>query len=83
MLLATQPIVENKNMIAAEKLDAEITEEYKKIREIERRITKKRIERNRLPSTKRQILIAQKFIKACPDERCRGFPQQPMEMRYL
>ena len=70
LLPATQPIVEN--MIAAEKLDAEITEEYKKIREIERRITSKRIERNRLLNKTTNPDRA-KFIKACPDERCRGF----------
>lgn len=70
LLPATQPIVEN--MIAAEKLDAEITEEYKKIREIERRITSKRIERNRLLNKTANPDRA-KFIKACPDERCRGF----------
>lgn len=70
LLPATQPIVEN--MIAAEKIDAEIHEEYKRIREIERRISSKRIERNRLMNRNVNRERA-RFIKACPDERCRGF----------
>ena len=70
LLPATQPLVEN--IIAAEAINLEIDEEYRKMREIERRISSKRIERNRIlnrtPTRERA-----KFIKACPDEGCRGF----------
>lgn len=70
LLPATQPIVEN--MIAAEAISVEMEKEYRKIREIERRISSMRIERNRIlnrQTTKERV----KFIKACPEEECRGF----------
>ena len=70
LLPATQSIVEN--MIAAEAIDKEINEEYRKIREIERRISSRRNERNRLLNRTENRERA-RFIKACPDEECRGF----------
>ena len=70
LLPATQPLVEN--LILAEKMSDEIAEEYKKIREIERRISSLRIRRNELlnkATTKERA----KFVRACPDGNCRGF----------
>ena len=70
LLPATQPLVEN--MILAEKMNDQITQEYKKIREIERRISSLRIRRNELLN-KTVTKERSKFIRACPDGNCRGF----------
>jgi len=70
LLPSTQPLVEN--IILAEKINDQITEEYKKIREIERRISSLRIRRNELLN-KSVTKERSKFIRACPDGNCRGF----------
>ena len=70
LLPATQPLVEN--MILAEKISDEMAEEYKKIREIERRISSLRIRRNELLN-KSVTKERSKFVRACPDGNCRGF----------
>lgn len=73
LLPATQPIVEN--MIAAENIEKEIVEKSLMIRNIQREISSLRIHRDRLlygNNTSNQRERA-KFIKACPEENCRGF----------
>ena len=71
LLPATQPIVEN--MILAEEIEEKMTAEYLKIREIERNISSMRIQRNRLLNRTENQKERSRFIKACPDENCRGF----------
>lgn len=70
LLPATQPIVEN--MIKAEEFDIMITEEYKRIRDLQRNVTRLRVRRDQLLHNRvnRERSL---FIKACPVENCRGF----------
>lgn len=71
LLPATQPIVEN--TILAEEIVDKMNDEYLKIRQIERNITSMRIQRNRLLNRTENQKERSKFVKACPDENCRGF----------
>ncbi len=71
LLPATQPIVEN--MILAEEIQEKINDEYLKIRRLERNISSMRIQRNRLLNRTENQKERSKFVKACPDENCRGF----------
>ncbi len=71
LLPATQPIVEN--IILAKKIDKDIENEYLKMREIQRRITSLRIQRDRLLQRNSEKQERSRFIKACPREECRGF----------
>ena len=73
LLPATQPIVEN--MIQCEKLDEQISDEYKHIREIERRIFNLRRTKNQILYKDENNLRKERnvFVKACTVDECRGF----------
>ena len=71
LLPATQSIVEGK--IAANKIDKEITNIQIEISKMHRAITDLCIKRNEYLNRTSHIRQRTAFVRACPDEDCRGF----------
>lgn len=71
LLPATQPIIEGK--IAAKKIEEEILEQQKKISEINRIVSELYRKRTECLNHKSNTRQRTAFVRACPDENCRGF----------
>jgi hypothetical protein len=71
LLPATQPIIEGK--ILAGKIDKEIRVLHKQLSGINKQITELHINRTRALNRKSNGNTRSAFVRACPDESCRGF----------
>ena len=71
LMPATQPRVER--IIKSEKINQEINGLYCKIAELENKINELRNESHRLLYTNQPQQQRSEFIRACPDNNCRGF----------
>jgi len=71
LLPATQPIIEGK--ILAKKIDGEILEVQQQINQMTRRIMSLHGDRNRALNIQTRTNERSLFVRACPDEDCRGF----------
>ena len=71
LLPATQPIIEGK--IACKKIDDELIEISKQMRVLNREISELHIKKNNIIHNPRKASDRSAFVRACPDEECRGF----------
>jgi hypothetical protein len=73
LLPATQPIIEGK--IACAKLDKNIDEIRKQITQLNRQINDLHIQKSAISANPRRGAASERsaFVRACPDEDCRGF----------
>lgn len=71
LLPATQPIIEGK--IACAKLDKDIDEIRRQITALNRRITDLHTQKAAISANPRRGVERSAFVRACPDEDCRGF----------
>ena len=71
LLPATQPIIEGK--IACAKLDKDIDEIRKEVSKLQRQITDLHTQKTAISANPRRGIERAAFVRACPDEDCRGF----------